>query len=735
VGKSSKPTIGYRHYMGLYMGESHGPNDYLAAVEIGGEMAWEGQFDGSGTIQIDKPHLFGGDKREGGIVGPLTVRQGEPTQMPDAYLQSQVAGPWPAARGLCTTVFNGQVGAMNPYLKLFKKRWGRFVAGWSTPVWHPELVKVGRGMNPMHIIYQCMTDTEWGLGWSTDMIDEASFLAAAQTLFDEGFTLCIPYRRSMPIGDYIAIINNHVAGQWAHDPRTNRITYRLIRNDYDLDDLPLIDETNIIKVEEWKQALLDGSTNEVTIVGRDPVTNKDIAQTYQNLANIQAQGRVIAEKKQFPGLWNLDLVSRVAARECAAVSLLPTRIRLTVKSTLWGIKRGDVYALGYARRGIARMAVRVLEVDEGTQTDSKIGLVLTSDVSGMAQSSYIKPSVSAWVAPDTAPKPLPAQDMYEASYRDLAASRSAAELAAIEADAGFLVTLGARPSGPAYNYVVTTRIGSGAFADVTSGDFSANGVLASAIGKTDTAIVLQGGRDLDLVRIGGQVKIGNEFCRLDAINPTTGAATIARGCVDTVPAAHAAGARVWFTDTYAGALPTEYTDGVTVDAKLLCRTQRGTLDPSLATTLTVTMDQRQSRPYPPGRVRVAAAPAPSSVAGAFDATWAHRNHVVQADQLIDTQAASIAPASDQRYGLRILNDALVVLVARSDIAGTTATIALAYTGNVTLELYAINSAGESLQRHVLTFAYTAAPGATTNTITASTWTPVITVIDGGEVTP
>ena len=32
MGKSSKPTIGYRHYMYLYMGESIGPNDYLAGI-------------------------------------------------------------------------------------------------------------------------------------------------------------------------------------------------------------------------------------------------------------------------------------------------------------------------------------------------------------------------------------------------------------------------------------------------------------------------------------------------------------------------------------------------------------------------------------------------------------------------------------------------------------------------------------------------------------------------------
>lgn len=733
MGKNTKPTIGYRHYMGIYMGESH-TNDYLSAVEVGGEVAWEGHFEGSGSIYIYKPELFGGDKREGGIAGELKIRQGEATQLPDPYLQAQVPGPWPAARGLCTTVFNGLVGAMNPYLKLWKKRWGRFQAGWSTPVWHPELVKIGRGMNPMHIIYQCLTDLEWGLGFATDMIDETSFLTAAQQLHDEGFSLCLPYRRSEQIGNYIAIINNHIAGQWAHDPQLNKITYRLFRKDYEVAMLPLLDESNIVKLESWQQGLLDGSTNEITIVGRDPVTNKDITATYQNLANIQAQGRVIAEKKQMPGLWNPELLARVAARECAVASMLPSRIRLTVKRSLWGIKRGDVYALSWARRGVVRMPVRILEVDEGTRTDSKIGLLVTQDLSGMADASYIRPVVSSWVPPDTAPKPLPAQDVFEASYRDLAATLMPADLAAVEADAGYLIALGARPSGPAYNYIISTRTGSAAFVDVGSGDFSPTGVLAAAIGKTDTTITVQSGRDLELVQVGSQVKIDVECCRVDAINPTTGAVTIARGCVDTVPAVHSAGARVWFTDVYNGAIPTEYTGGETVDVKLRCRTSRGTLDPALATTLTVTLFQRQSRPYPPGRVRVAGVVAPATVSGAFTVTWAHRNHVVQADQLVDTEGGSIAPGADQRYGLRLIDAASGVIIERNNIAGATATVDLAFTGTVTLELYAINNAGESWQRHEIVFDYTQTPGATTSTITAPAWTPVVVVIDGGGIT-
>ena len=672
MGKSSKPTIGYRHFMGLYMGESL-PNDYLAAVEIGGELAFEGEFHGSGTIYIDKPMLFGGDKKEGGVVGPLTIRQGEPTQMPDPYLQSQVPGPWPAGRGLCTTVFNGQVGAMNPYLKLFKKRWGAFYAGWSTPVWQPDLLKVGRGKNGIHIIYQAFTDLDWGLGLPTSMIDEPSFSAAAQTIFDEGLSLCLPYRRSTPIGDFIEIVNNHIGGQWAPDPRTGKITYTLFRDDYDVDDLVLIDESNITKIESWQTALLDGGTNEVTVVGRDPVTNKDISATYQNPANVDAQGRVIAAKKQFPGLWNMDLVARIAARETIASSMLLNRVKLVVKRDLWGVKRGQVLALSWARKGIVRMPVRVLEVDEGIRTDSKIGLLLLQDISGMSQTSYVKPSVSAWERPDTTPKPVAAQDVYEASYRDLAGYLRPADLAILSADAGYTIALGARPAGVAYNFTIEARAGSAPFEEVGSGDFSPSGLLAFDITRTSTSIVLTGARDLGLVKVGSEVRINGEHCRVDAINPTAGTATIARGCVDSVPMAHTAGDRVWFSDTYVGSDSTEYLDGETIDVKLLTRTREGTLDPSLATTASVTFNQRQFRPYPPGKLRINGEAYPESISGPLVVSWAHRDRLLQADQLVDTEGGSIGPESGVTYTLRLYDQTGTLRRTVTGLTGTSYT--------------------------------------------------------------
>ncbi len=703
MGKSSKPTIGYRHFMYLYMGESIGPNDYLAGVKVGGQSVFEGERAGSGTLAINRPMLFGGDKKEGGLVGTLHIRMGEATQLPDVYLQQQVPGPWPAGRGLCTTLYRGMVGAMNPYLKLWAKRWGRFTQGWSTPVWQPDLARIGRGMNAAHIHYQCLTDTVWGCGLDPALIDATSFLRAAEQLFDEQFGLCLGWRRGDSIGSFLQMVNNHVGGLWAFDPMLGRFVYRLFRPDYVASELPLLDETSIVALESWQTPLLDGSTNEITILGRDCVTNLDIAATYQNMANVQAQGRVVADRKSLPGLWNRTLCERVAARETAVASSLLQRIKLSVDRRWWGIKRGDVLALSWRRKGVVRMPVRVLEVDEGTRTDGALALTLVQDFDGMAATTYLRPVIGPWTPPDTTPRPLSAQRLVEATWRDLAGRLRPADLALIEDDAGFVVALGARPNGPAYGYTLTTRPGSGAFVDVGSGDFTPTGLLRVALAPTDTLIALEATRDLDLVVVGTEALIDDELVRIDAIDAEAGTLTIARGCVDTVPVGHAAGSRLWCSDTYVGADPTEYLSGETVDAKLLTRTQQGTLDPALAPIVQTTLAARHARPYPPGRLRINGAAWPATAFARLDLAWAHRDRLLQADRLIEHDADSIGPEPGTTTTVRIVHALSgALLVEAVGIAGTAFTHDLLLAGDATVRVEVESRRGSltSRQKHV-----------------------------------
>lgn len=709
-GKNKAVTIGYRHFMTLFSLWARSC-DYLAGITIGDETAFEGEVAGSTALPINKPELFGGDKKEGGVVGTLYVRLGEEAQLPNTLMQGLVPGPWPAHRGMTTTVFDGQVGALNPYLKLWKLRFGGFTQGWTTPVWHPELCRIGRGKNAMHILYQAFTDTVMGMGLDTSAIDEASWYAAAQRCYDEGLGLCLPFRRSDGgIARYVQTVCDHIGGMWGVDPASGKITFTLFRKDYDVDDLPVLDASNILRVEEFETPTLNGSTNTITVVGKDPVTDKEISATFNNNANVMAQGRVVPDKRQYPGFWNRAQVSKAAARDCMMESSLVSRITVVTKKSagLWNTKRGDVFAFSWPKKKWLKVPVRVLDVDKGEQLNSEITMTLVQDFEGMAQASYLGDTGSVWTPPNDAPAALTAQAVYEATWRDLVRSMRPADLQLVEPDTCYLVAVGGRPSSSvAYGFELRSRIAPAAFDDVAYGDFAPTGVLSATLLGSASSCTLLAGHDLDQVQIGSEWMCGGEHGRVTSIDPGTGVVGLARGCVDTVPVPEIpAGTRMWFVDTFRADDPTEYLDGELVEAKLLTKTRQGTLDESLASALSLTMDARAARPYPPAKLRINGSAWPTAAFSRITLAWVHRDRGLQADQLIDTEAGTIGPEAGTTYNVRVYQQPSTLLHQQTGITGTTYAhdFLLASDASLRIEVEAIRDGLTSWTKHVRTIA-------------------------------
>ncbi|MDE8660777.1 hypothetical protein PUL39_030510 [Pseudomonas aeruginosa] len=51
-----------------------------------------------------------------------------------------------------------------------------------------------KAMNPAHILFVCQTNRDWGRGKDRGLLDQASYRKAADTLFAEGFGLCLKFR-------------------------------------------------------------------------------------------------------------------------------------------------------------------------------------------------------------------------------------------------------------------------------------------------------------------------------------------------------------------------------------------------------------------------------------------------------------------------------------------------------------------------------------------------------------
>lgn len=103
-------------------------------------------------------------------------------------------------------------------------------------------------------------------------------------------------------------------------------------------------------------------------------------------------------------------------------------------------------------------------------------------------------------------------------------------------------------------------------------------------------------------------------------------------------------------------------------------------------------------------------------------TWANRNRVLQADQVVDWLAASTGVEAGQHTALQVFDAADVLLAEKLDIGGETATVTSDYVGTLKFKLWSIRDDLDSWQP-VEFEAVNASPAGTGTNIAAETWYP------------
>ncbi len=720
-------TAGYKYLLGIHMGICRGPIDSLVEIQVGDTTAWPIEVtvqtgggtvvtvihhpattDGDGTynpawdetvttvtdpiyttyaapdpvttsstIDINAPNIFGGDTKEGGIVGPMALMMGEPTQQVNPDLAKMLGGYLVSAfRGMVTAFYDGLVATLSPYPKPWKFRVRRALKGWDNDeVFYPDkaiialtvyspLVVGGTpfprpvsAMNPAHIIWECLTNRDWGRGLNSSFLDAGSFTAAADTLFTEGFGLCLRWTRQDTVDAFVQTVINHIAATLYVSKVTGLITLELIRSDYVVDDLPLFTtSTGILSVEEDDSAASQTLTNEIIVTFTDPITGTARQVRAQNIASVQATGAILSMSTTYEGLPTAELAVRVAQRDLRINSAYLRRMKYTMDRKAYLEHPGSVFRFSDPARGIINMVMRVGRVED--TTDSTIIVVAVQDVFGLPTTSFVgvQPPVGTQL---TGPVNPAYAAVAEASYMDMLRVLTAAEFAALTQDEAFLMMMAAQPMPIDTNYQMYTGSSSIGFRDKGVADWTPAGLLLNQIFPFDQTLYL---RNLSLpstVTPGTYVQINDEILRVDNYNPATNILTASRGCGDTIPKAHNANSLVWFPLSHAGYDPSVYVEGETVGGKFLTNAPGGQLSPASATLYNVALVGRIARPYPPARVFIGTAnfydAAPTTAD--FTVNWASRNRVTQADSLVPHLAPTVTPEVGQTAKIVLKNGA------------------------------------------------------------------------------
>ena len=684
MGKKKSVTIGYRYYFGIHMGLGRGPVDEVLALKVADKEAWSGSITANGSFRISAGNLFGGDKGEGGIDGTAYMLMGENDQQVYGPLASMLGGKVPAFRTRATIYFNGMIAALNPYPKPWSWRIRRILKGWDGDVWYPSKAVIAldggkiKAMNPAHMLVEAATNRDWGRGLDRGDLHLPSYQAAADTLYAEGFGLCMRWVRQDSVSNFIQLVLDHIGAVQAIDRRTGKLVLKLIRQDYNVANLPVFNFSNgLLAIEDLETAAFDTTTNTIVVRYRDPITNEDrTSAPVQNLAAVQTSGFTTVTTTEYFGIPTFDLATRLAERDLQIT--MGAMRRMTVITDRRGakdLKPGAVFRVQAPQYGIVDVVLRAGKVEDGTVESGQIRVICMQDLFGLPNSTYVAPQPSTWIAPDKTLRPITTRRVWEASYRDLYNAKDEANFNLVDSTAAYVAAVALKPAGLQINYDMWTSTSTSLNSYTTNarGDWAPSGLLSAAmpLSAGPTTVQLYEASDLSMVFVGAPARVDDEELIVTAVNVDTMSVTFARGSLDTIPAAHSANSRVWFYQDFQAEDPTEYAAGQTVYTRLTTHNSDGDLALNLASADSLQLIARQAKPYPPGNLRFnnMGLGAVDPVARPVVASWTHRNRVTQSDRLFAHTYGDITPEAGTTYTVRILTMAGVV---KREVAGITA---------------------------------------------------------------
>lgn len=701
MGKSNDIVTGYEYRLDVQMALTHGPIDSLTEFIYGERQAWEGEITGNETVFISKPELFGGETREGGVEGYLTVTMGD-SEIPDPHLVETIGPNVPAYIGMCTVIFKDFLWSkVNPYFKPPWFRIKRIFAGWDRGggVWYPEKAQVGTyDMNPAHIIYQCITDRRWGMGYSPADIDEVSFMAAADQLYAEGFGMSLRWSVAMRVEDFVQIICNTINGGWDLNLRTGLFALKLIRDIEDPETLIELNPDNILEMSSFQRVAWGEQANKIIVKYTDRDQNEQSV-TVDNLAAIEIEGE-IAATKEYLGIRDEALAYRVAMRDLNTSSSPLAKATLRTNQVLWEKGIGDAVALTWPKLGLDKIPFRILSITRTELDDGSIRVELIEDVFGLPEGTYVAQQPGLWIDPVQPPIPIENAKAIEAPFWDVIRRLSAADFAQLTPGYGFGEVFAARPTSDAFNFKLFASPDNSAYEQVSTGDFCATGTLINALTKNpgDVLLELENTNNLQQIDIDAYAYIGEEAVAVLSVDLENRTVTVGRGVIDTVPHDHPAGSRVYFAGIDKGIDPNEHVMGETEYYKPLTHNGLGTSDIASATALPVAFQNRAARPYPPGNFKINELYYPEDLRGPLEVSWAFRNRLTQTADLIPNETGNIGPEPGTTYTIRAARvDTGGVLVEIID-ASSPVLIDPGYTGEVEISVEAVRDGLVSWQR-------------------------------------
>lgn len=605
---SKKVTVGFGYKIGIV--NCFGWGGFRKEVElvdwlVDEDSIYKNTSKGSFSGSVDNKSFFGPYvEGEGGMSGSFSYYSGSENQVVDPYAESMSGGMISPLSNIAYFVWKAGYIGNNGSLK----NWQFVLRRIPKPLALNSLyADVNTGANPAYVIFDLLTDDNYGAAVSENRIDTANFNAVGKKLYDEGWGINMNLNEVGKIGDLIAQITNKIDGSLNIDKTTGKFYIKLNRQDYVVDDLPVFDESNIMSISNFSKNTYTGLSNKIKITYTDKNNSYEKAQVvFKDPALTYTMARSETIEMDYSIITDADLAYRIAARDLIPYSTNLFKCEVTVNRFGSGLNIGDVLILSLKKYKIERVVMRIAEIDYGSIAEPEITISLVQDRFGFNYTIFNRAEAPAGSYIDFTALPMDLK-VIEAPYffTNVADTNNK------------IIGFGQKPNSLHLNFNLTTKGSTDAdFMPTEVVDYCPVASLFSGITTQSSTIQTTTGFSLesinnetdDDIHMGDNLSIiiegdKQEFIAFRTITKNGNGFALnglRRGLLDTIPLDFSSAAKIYFINYGYSTNKGSFTG--TIQARAITRTLRTEL---VNTTIySVTANNRKNRPIAPGNLKI-----------------------------------------------------------------------------------------------------------------------------------
>ncbi len=640
IFNTDEMIIGYHYFIGLQLGLARAL-DYLETFLWNDEVLvqFSPRLAVSTVFNVDLKDFLGGAEpggqlSGGGVVGQFAWYTGGAGQAQDPYLAAH-QNPCPNYRHLSHLVFRHVRVGTQPKIDPLAFIGARYP---NTLGLSGGRHIVGRAANPMAVVYELLTNDDYGLTIAAADVNAQQFRNVGDLLHAEGLGFSLMWVKVTEVRELIKEIERQCDVSVYLDFATGKWTVLAIREDgiaSPVLPIPVLNESNITKLENFSRGNWSKTANHIVVRWKDPDSPQSPSPAVEDdMANFRIQGRSVEAVFDFPGIDNKETAQKVAARARRTLAYPLAKCTLVTNSDAIALRPGMMFDWVYPSKNIVSMRMRVVQISIGDSSKTQCRIDAIQDIFSVAKAVYAPPNATLWTDPALAE---PTETLFDKAFEaplflDRLSPLTSPVVASSVQDSrimlapvpthlnvtGFRMMQNTAPATSPADLVVadfgnlalrgttTHAITAAQYLTTTSplGTLTVTGVAnASALVSATAAEIRDALANLFLV--------DDEFFAFESMtllaNGDVRLGGIHRAKLDTVPVAHSLGAPVFFLGygtTYGGGITTlrPTTAGV-VSARP--NTTKGILDEALDNEIAYTPTNRIFKPYRPANLRYA----------------------------------------------------------------------------------------------------------------------------------